>query len=77
MNGVNYDKLSHGAGEKVNTLEFFFFGCPRIVGLQHFPALCCLRIVNQKLTSLLGIKDCPSLEELWVCEALIKVRKIR
>ena len=76
MNGVNYDKLSHGAGEAVKTLEFFFFGCPRIVGLQHFPALRCLRIVNQKLPSLLGIGSCPFLEELWVCEGLIKVRKM-
>ena len=73
VNGVNYDKLLHGAGAKVKTLEIFFFGCPKIVGLHHFPNLCILRIVNQKISSMKGIECCGSLEELWISEAEIEV----
>lgn len=54
-------------------LEIFFFGCPRIVGLHHFPFLSCLRIVNQRISSMKGISVCTSLNELWICEGDIEV----
>ena len=46
----------------------FFFGYPRIVGMQHFPNLSKLSIVNQKIGSMKGIEACMNLEELWICE---------
>ena len=51
----------------------FFFGCPKIVGLAHFPSLTKLCIMNQKILSLVGVGACPNLEELWVCEGEIEV----
>lgn len=54
-------------------LEIFFFGCPRIVGLHHFPFLSCLRIVNQRISSMKGLSVCTSLNELWICEGDIEV----
>ena len=61
---------------KAKKLEMFFFGCPRIVGLQNFPHLKKLCIMNQKIGSMAGIRTCPSLEELWVCEGEIEVSSI-
>lgn len=49
-------------------LEMFFFGYPRIVGLEHFLNLTRLRIVNQKISSMKGVEVCRNLEELWICE---------
>lgn len=74
-NGVNYEKLvEEGCGGKVQELEMFFFGYPRIVGLEHFPNLTKLCIVNQKISSMKGVEACMNLEELWVCEG--KLAKI-
>ena len=74
-NGVNYEKLvEEGCGGKVQELEMFFFGYPRIVGLEHFPNLTKLCIVNQKIHSMKGVETCMNLEELWVCEG--KLTKI-
>lgn len=74
VNGLNYDKLSQGAGLKLKCLEVFFFGCPRIVGLSHFPSLSVLRIINQRISRMMGVGSCPSLKELWICEGDIEVR---
>lgn len=74
-NGINYERLvEEGCGGKVLELEMFFFGCPRIVGMQYFPNLTKLRIVNQKIGSMKGVDACTNLEELWICEGqLIKI----
>lgn len=49
-------------------LEMFFFGYPRIVGMEYFPNLTKLSIVNQKISSMKGVEVCTNLTELWVCE---------
>lgn len=68
-NGINYEKLvEEGCGGKVLELEMFFFGYPRIVGMEYFPNITKLTIVNQKISSMKGIEACMSLEELWICE---------
>ena len=54
--------------------EIFFFGCPRIpLGLDQFPNLRTLCIVNQRFTCMSGLEACPLLEELWICETQIRV----
>ena len=73
VNGISYDKLSQGAGVKVKCLEVFFFGCSRVVDLHHFSSLSCLRIVNQKISRMIGIGTCSTLQELWICEGNIEV----
>jgi Leucine-rich repeat (LRR) protein len=73
---VNYEKLYHGGGVKVEKLEIFFFGCPHIpLGLNQFPNLHTLCIVNQRFSSISGLEACPKLEELWICETQVKVRQ--
>ena len=68
-NGINYEKLvEEGCGGKVQELEMFFFGYPRIVGMEYFPNLTKLCIVNQKMSSMKGVEACMHLEELWICE---------
>ena len=68
-NGINYEKLvEEGCGGKVQELEMFFFGYPRIVGMNYFPNLTKLCIVNQKINSMKGVEGCMHLEELWICE---------
>ena len=74
MNGINYEKLHHGVGSKIKMLEMFFFGFPRIpVGLDQFPNLHILCIVNQRFSCISGLDNCSLLEELWICETQIKV----
>ena len=73
VNGINYEKLQMGGGSKVNKLEIFFFGFPRVVGLQHFPNLTSLCVINQKISRLSGLESCTALQELWVCEGQIEV----
>jgi len=60
-------------GKKTKKLEMFFFGFPRMCGLQHFPHLRVLRIVNQSLERIEGLSACPLLEELWIAECKLKV----
>lgn len=68
-NGINYEKLvEEGGGGKVLELEMFFFGYPRVVGMEYFPSLTKLRVVNQKINSMKGVEACMNLEELWICE---------
>lgn len=55
-------------------LEIFFFGCPHIPeGLDQFPNLLSLCIVNQRFHCISGLEGCPLLEELWICETQVKV----
>ena len=73
VNGVSYDKLAVGYGAKVIRLEIFFFGCPRIAGLHHFPNLRVLCIVNQRFGRISGLETCCNLQELWICETQVQV----
>ena len=73
INGVNYDKLQLGGGMKVEKLEIFFFGFPRVVGMHHFPNLSMLCIMNQKISKISGLQSCVNLKELWICEGAIEV----
>ena len=74
LNGVNYEKLHLGVGDKVTRLETFFFGFPCIpVGMENFPHLRTLCIVNQRFNCMSGLEACPLLEELWICETQAKV----
>lgn len=72
VNGVTFEKLPLGCGSKVERLEIFFFGYPRIVGLHHFPHLHSLCIVNQRFTLISGLDGCRCLKELWICETQIE-----
>lgn len=56
VNGINYEKLTTGAGAAVKKLEIFFFGFPRIVGMRHFPNLTVLTVVNQKISGVCCIE---------------------
>lgn len=71
---MNFEKLHHGIGAKIDKLEIFFFGCPRIpLGMDQFPNLLTLCIVNQRFNCMSGLEACPLLEELWICETQVKV----
>ena len=65
--------MLENGGKKTKKLEMFFFGLPRMCGLQHFPHLRVLRIVNQNLERIEGLSACPLLEELWVAECKLQV----
>ncbi|XP_053700344.1 leucine-rich repeat-containing protein 9 isoform X2 [Synchiropus splendidus] len=66
-NGICYEKLGQEGGS-ISSLEIFFSGFPRIVGLSFFPNLCRLTIVGQEVKVIEGLKVCPLLEELWVVQ---------
>ena len=75
--GSSYERLVQtGRDEKVTQIEIFFFGFPRISGLQYFPNLTTLRIVNQPIKSLSGLESCDNLTELWVCETPLQVSNL-
>ncbi len=74
MNGLQYDKLSPANRNKVRKLEIFFFGCPQIpLGLDQFPNLVMLCIVNQRFGRISHLEAVPLLEELWICETQVQV----
>ncbi|XP_069806493.1 leucine-rich repeat-containing protein 9 isoform X1 [Dendropsophus ebraccatus] len=66
-NGVNYDKIRLD-GPATKTLEMFFFGYPKMVGLSYFPNLTNLTLVGQSIESICDLESCPLLEELWITE---------
>jgi hypothetical protein len=73
-NGINYDKLKDGSGKRVRRLEMFFSGFPEIVGMLYFPNLVMLCIMGQDtLEKIEGLEGLVHLEELWICEANVKV----
>nr|XP_033499540.1 leucine-rich repeat-containing protein 9 [Epinephelus lanceolatus] len=66
-NGVSYEKIAQ-EGSNVSSLEIFFSGFPRMVGLSFFPRLCQLTIVGQNVKHIEGLECCPVLRELWVVQ---------
>ncbi|XP_040925180.1 leucine-rich repeat-containing protein 9 isoform X2 [Betta splendens] len=71
-NGVSYERAAQdGAG--LRSLEAFFSGFPRMVGLSLFPALQQLTVLGQDVEHVEGLQDCPLLRELWVAECRLTV----
>ncbi|KAM3871256.1 leucine-rich repeat-containing protein 9 [Diretmus argenteus] len=66
-NGLSYEKIAQD-GSTITSLEVFFSGYPRMVGLSLFPRLCQLTIVGQNIRRIQGLECCPLLQELWVVE---------
>ncbi|XP_075874195.1 leucine-rich repeat-containing protein 9 isoform X2 [Nelusetta ayraudi] len=66
-NGVCYERLGE-EGCDISSLEMFFSGFPRMVGLSFFPVLRQLTIVGQSINRIEALDCCPLLEELWVAE---------
>ncbi|XP_041810349.1 leucine-rich repeat-containing protein 9 [Chelmon rostratus] len=66
-NGVSYEKIAQ-EGSNISTLEIFFSGFPRMVGLSFFPRLCQLTIVGQNIKHIEALECCPLLRELWVVQ---------
>ncbi|XP_074516923.1 leucine-rich repeat-containing protein 9 isoform X1 [Sebastes fasciatus] len=66
-NGVSYEKIAQ-EGSNVSSLEIFFSGFPRMVGLSFFPRLCQLTILGQDIKHIEGLEFCPLLQELWVVQ---------
>nr|XP_020669357.1 LOW QUALITY PROTEIN: leucine-rich repeat-containing protein 9-like [Pogona vitticeps] len=66
-NGLSYDRIEQ-EGSSVKSLEMFFSGYPRIVGLTHFPSLTRLTLVRQSIQEISDLENCPLLKELWVAE---------
>ncbi|XP_028821542.1 leucine-rich repeat-containing protein 9-like isoform X2 [Denticeps clupeoides] len=67
INGISYDKVCQD-GSGVTSLEVFFSGFPRMVGLSLFPRLSKLVIVAQSVSCIKGLEHCPLLRELWAVE---------
>ncbi|KAJ7990764.1 hypothetical protein DPEC_G00290290 [Dallia pectoralis] len=67
VNGVSFEEIPL-EGSSITSLEIFFSGYPRMVGLAHFPRLCQLTVVNQNIGQIQGLESCPLLQELWVAE---------
>ncbi|KAI3367720.1 hypothetical protein L3Q82_026558, partial [Scortum barcoo] len=66
-NGVSYEKIAQ-EGCNISSLEIFFSGFPRMVGLSLFPRLCHLIIVGQNIKHIEALEGCPLLRELWVVQ---------
>ncbi|KAK0143357.1 Leucine-rich repeat-containing protein 9 [Merluccius polli] len=66
-NGVPYEKMPQ-EGSALASLEVFFSGYPRMVGLSLFPGLVQLTIVGQSISHIQGLECCPLLRDLWVVE---------
>ena len=58
------------------SLELFFSGYPRMVGLHNFPNLQILQIVGQSVKHIECLRSLPKLKELWIVECGLKVRTI-
>ncbi|XP_062296863.1 leucine-rich repeat-containing protein 9 [Scomber scombrus] len=67
VNGVSYEKIAQEGGN-ISSLEIFFSGFPRMVGLSFFPRLRQLTIVGQNIKHIEGLECCPLLQELWVVQ---------
>ncbi|KAM4723466.1 leucine-rich repeat-containing protein 9 [Anableps anableps] len=67
MNGLSYEKMATERS-RIRSLEIFFSGFPRMVGLSSFPYLCQLTIVDQNITQMEGLELCPLLQELWIVQ---------
>ena len=69
-NGVDQEDIVNNPG-KVEMLSMMFYNTNRVSGLQFFPCLKKLQIIQQNLTSLEGLRECTQLEELWVVESTV------
>uniref|UniRef100_A0A3Q2T1F8 Leucine rich repeat containing 9 n=1 Tax=Fundulus heteroclitus TaxID=8078 RepID=A0A3Q2T1F8_FUNHE len=67
MNGLSYEKIAT-EGSSIRSLEIFFSGFPRMVGLSCFPNLLQLTIVDQNIKEMEGLDCCPMLQELWIVQ---------
>ncbi|XP_070606504.1 leucine-rich repeat-containing protein 9 isoform X4 [Erythrolamprus reginae] len=70
-NGLAYERLEQ-EGPSTQSLEMFFSGYPRIVGLSHFPNLTKLTLVRQQIQWISDLENCPFLKELWIAECCLK-----
>lgn len=70
-NGFQYSQLASN-GTCIKTLEMFFSGMPRMVGLNHFPNLTTLVIIGQMIVKIEGLEYCPDLKEVWIAECQLK-----
>uniref|UniRef100_A0A803SPY2 Leucine rich repeat containing 9 n=1 Tax=Anolis carolinensis TaxID=28377 RepID=A0A803SPY2_ANOCA len=69
-NGLSYERVDQ-EGTSVTSLEMFFSGYPRIVGLSYFPNLTRLTLVRQNIQYISDLGSCPLLKELWVAECYL------
>ena len=76
VNGVKFEKLQKGSGKNVTSLEMFFSGYPKIIGMEHFPSLQNLTLMGQQITVLENLECLPNLTELCVSESKLSVSKI-
>ncbi|MED6292588.1 hypothetical protein CHARACLAT_001938 [Characodon lateralis] len=72
VNGLSYEKIA-SEGSSIRSLEIFFSGFPRMVGLSYFPNLCQLTIVDQNINQIEGLDGCPMLQELWIVQCHLTV----
>ncbi|XP_042074127.1 leucine-rich repeat-containing protein 9 isoform X2 [Haplochromis burtoni] len=66
-NGVPYEKIAQ-EGINITSLEMFFSGFPRMIGLSFFPRLSQLTIIGQNIEHIDGLECCPLLQELWIVQ---------
>uniref|UniRef100_A0A3P9BJR2 Leucine rich repeat containing 9 n=1 Tax=Maylandia zebra TaxID=106582 RepID=A0A3P9BJR2_9CICH len=66
-NGVPYEKIAQ-EGSNITSLEMFFSGFPRMIGLSFFPRLSQLTIIGQNIEHIDGLECCPLLQELWIVQ---------
>uniref|UniRef100_A0A668A9G4 Uncharacterized protein n=1 Tax=Myripristis murdjan TaxID=586833 RepID=A0A668A9G4_9TELE len=75
VNGLSYEKIAED-GSTISSLEVFFSGYARMVGLSLFPRLCQLTLVGQSISHIQGLECCPLLQELWVVECQLTLQKL-
>ncbi|OCT68507.1 leucine-rich repeat-containing protein 9 isoform X2 [Xenopus laevis] len=66
-NGFSFEKIRLD-GPATTTLEMFFSGYPKMVGLSYFPNLTQLILVGQNIHCIAGLESCCFLKELWITE---------
>ncbi|KAJ8046058.1 Leucine-rich repeat-containing protein 9 [Holothuria leucospilota] len=71
-NGINYNQLGKGGGDRVAELEYFFAGFTRIVGTKFFSNLTILKVMGQEVTKIEGLQCLPKLTELWICDCKLQ-----
>ncbi|XP_053132331.1 leucine-rich repeat-containing protein 9 isoform X2 [Hemicordylus capensis] len=69
-NGLSYERIEQ-EGSSTSSLEMFFSGYPRIMGLSYFPNLTRLILVRQSIQQISDLGNCPFLKELWVAECFL------
>ncbi|CAI5453013.1 unnamed protein product [Caenorhabditis angaria] len=71
-NGIDISTLKN-EGTSHFLLEMYFGGLPVLVGLKYFSNLKCLRLFGQQIICLKPLGEiAPTLEELWICEGVVK-----